>query len=54
MAEVVDVIVVDNECLFPPKYFVRHFLKFDLEIIPSIYPLILYLWVIRLSKPLIS
>lgn len=46
MAEVVEIIVVDNECLFPPKYFVRHFLKFDLEI--------LYLWIIRLSQPLIS
>lgn len=54
MAEVVEIIVVDNESLFPPKYLVRHFLKFDLEIIPSIYPLILYLWVIGLSKPLIS
>lgn len=30
MAEVVEIIVVDNECLFPPKYLVRHFLKFDL------------------------
>lgn len=34
-----------------PQYHWSHYPKPDLEIIPTIYPLILHLWIIGLIKP---